>query len=221
MSVIIDGTAGITNTGAEVVTGNVTAASFIGSGASLTGLPSGQIQTQLFTAPGTWTKPSTVTQVRVHVVGGGGGGAGNSSSASGGNGGYTVAICPVSAPISITVGTGGAGGTGPAIAPGSSGNTSSFGSLVSCTGGAGGTYPATAGTPGAATITTGTAITTAALAGNGDSLISGGAGGGSGQPAITYTVPGVVQAGFKGGTGGSPSPGFGGVGGAVVVEFVG
>ena len=36
MSVIIDGTAGITNTGAEVVTGNVTAAAFIGNGASLT-----------------------------------------------------------------------------------------------------------------------------------------------------------------------------------------
>ena len=40
MALVLDGTAGITNPGAETVTGNVTAASFIGSGSSLTGIAS-------------------------------------------------------------------------------------------------------------------------------------------------------------------------------------
>jgi hypothetical protein len=32
----------------------------------------GQLKTELFTAPGTWTKPATATEVRVTVIGGGG-----------------------------------------------------------------------------------------------------------------------------------------------------
>jgi hypothetical protein len=33
----------------------------------------GQLKTELFTSPGTWTKPASCTQVRVVVIGGGGG----------------------------------------------------------------------------------------------------------------------------------------------------
>ena len=81
MSVIIDGTAGITNTGAEVVTGNistptgtVTAATFVGNGASLTGIAGGFSNMQVFTSPGTFTTPSSTTKIKITVVGGGGAG---------------------------------------------------------------------------------------------------------------------------------------------------
>ena len=47
----------------------------------------GQLQTQVFTAPGTFTTPASTTQVRVTVVGGGGGGSGPGSPAAGDSGG--------------------------------------------------------------------------------------------------------------------------------------
>jgi hypothetical protein len=62
----------------------------------------GQFQSQLFTAPGTWTKPSSATQVRVTVIGGGGG-AGINNGQSGGSGGTSSFGPAVSA-------TGGGGG---------------------------------------------------------------------------------------------------------------
>lgn len=73
----------------------------------------------VFNAPGTWTKPATVTQVEVIVVGGGGGGGfggapaplGPQVAGGGGGGGVRTAIVPVSAPVPVTVGAGGAGGT--------------------------------------------------------------------------------------------------------------
>jgi hypothetical protein len=106
-----------------------------GAGVSWATAASGQLQTELFTAPGTWTKPASCTQVRVSVVGGGGGG-GFPTNIVGGNGGFVQAICPVSSPVSITIGAGGAGG--PAGSTNGSGITTSFGALVSCTGGTGG-----------------------------------------------------------------------------------
>ena len=42
---------------------------------------------QVFTASGTWTKPSGITLVKVTVVGGGGGGGGNTSGANNNGGG--------------------------------------------------------------------------------------------------------------------------------------
>jgi len=52
------------------------------SGANLTSLPN-QPQVEVFTASGTWTRPATVTRVKVTVTGGGGGGRRYSDSSSG------------------------------------------------------------------------------------------------------------------------------------------
>lgn len=112
--------------------GTVTATSFVGNGASLTGIAGGFSNMQVFTSSGTFTVPAGITKVKVTVVGGGGNsgsatyGSPSASSSSGGGGGGGAAIEIISglspgATISVTVG--GAGGT------------SSFGAYCSATGG--------------------------------------------------------------------------------------
>lgn len=209
--------------------GRITAASNVAAG-------SGQIQTQIFTAPGTWTKPSSTTQVRVTVIGGGGGGATNINSPSigkpGGRGGYAKAIVPVSANVTITVGTGGATST-----TGSAGGTSSFGPAVSSTGGSGGpndstpvaSYLPTAA--GAGTVSDGTAlktgfagpaISTADLGGITETFVDGVGSRSPPSAAANYSTTGGYSAGGSGSVG-NPAlgAGSGGTGGAIIVEFVG
>ena len=183
----------------------------------------GQFQTEIFTAPGTWTKPASCTQVRVTVVGGGGGGGSVSPARRGGAGGFTQAIVSVTAPVAITVGSGGDGAIVPAATAGS-GGTSSFGSLVSVTGGTGAT-PATPGigTPGTGTVPVGTVLRNSVGGVNGTILTAGTL---SSSPAptsaaIAFSTTGNFAAGSPGGSSGSPSTGLGGVGGAILVEFVG
>jgi hypothetical protein len=172
----------------------------------------GQLQTQLFTSPGTWTKPASCTQVRVTVVGGGGAGAANPGSP-GGSGGYAKAIVPVSAPVSITVG-------GAGTYPGGSGGTSSFGPAVSSTGGV-----ANANTPGTGTVSVGTNLRTSFANRIGDSLLNGASLGvttAAGEGGVAFSVTAVYGAGFQGASGSGPvSSGKGGIGGVVLVEFVG
>jgi hypothetical protein len=105
-----------------------------------------------FTSTGTttWTVPTGITSAQVLVVGGGGGGGGyftgNANSYAGGGGGggvYDAAGFPLTpaANISITVGAGGTAGQSGASQPalvGSSGGTTSFGSLTAGGGGGGG-----------------------------------------------------------------------------------
>jgi hypothetical protein len=112
---------------------------------------------QVFTANGTFTVPTGITAVSVSLWAGGGGGKGGGSGASSnagvaGNGGTVNAIVTVTpgASISVTVGAGGNGSSGSAstTSNGSTGGTTSFGSLASITGGGGG------GTGATATVTT-------------------------------------------------------------------
>jgi hypothetical protein len=174
----------------------------------------GQFQTQLFTAPGTWTKPASCTQVRVTVIGGGGGG---SPSAKAGFGGIAIAAnVPVSAPVTVTVGAGGPGG--------GSGGTSSFGPLVSATGGAASV------TPGTGTISSGTTIRNSGINGPGNANYANdqtyqwiGVVGGEkinttpSSPVLAYSATSPRVAGASG----SDDTGRTGTGGAIVVEFVG
>jgi hypothetical protein len=95
---------------------------------------------QVFTASGTWTRPSDVTAIVVEVVGGGGGGGGYGTTAGGAGaaGGYAKKlIVNPTASETVTIGAGGAGGAS-GDNDGTAGGTSSFGSLASATGGPGG-----------------------------------------------------------------------------------
>jgi len=103
---------------------------------------------QVFTANGTYTKPSGINKIKVTLTGGGGGGGSGSGSfnmgGGGGGGGSSIEIIDVSSlssTVSVTVGAGGAGGAANAGIIGNDGGTTSFGSYLTATGGAGG-YPA-------------------------------------------------------------------------------
>lgn len=230
MPVIIDGTSGITTPAVDTTTAitaadggtGLTSAGTAGNVLTSNGTTwtsaaaaSGQLQTQLFTAPGTWTKPASCSQVRVTVIGGGGGAVANNPS-NGGYGGAIIASVPVSAPVSVTVGSGGV------AAPG---GTSSFGPLATATGGVQGGNPGT-GANGTAS-TTGTDIKLGNVssyasppATNGAatwSLIYGGTNRNNTSPtAQTYSSTSTFIAGV-----GGAFPSGAGISGAVLVEFVG
>lgn len=107
------------------------------------------LREQVFTSPGTWVCPPTVTWVEVTVVGGGGGSGAMAKGwfysprdalGAGGGGAVLRRTVPVGSPVPITVGAGGAGGVpynsppaAPVAAPnnaaGQVGGTSAFGSL--------------------------------------------------------------------------------------------
>jgi len=97
---------------------------------------------QVFTSPGTYTKPDGINKIKVYITGGGGGGGGCPSSyinqqASGGAAGGTAIEFLDATSITtetVTIGSGGPAGLG----DGDAGSTSSFGSLCSADGGGGG-----------------------------------------------------------------------------------
>jgi hypothetical protein len=174
----------------------------------------GSFQSQLFTSPGTWTKPAGATQVRIQIIGGGGNASGTTPlgvSGQGGSGGYAyVTNIPVSGPVAVTVGS----------APG---GTSSFGSAVSCTGGGNGSTSGQVtpilGSAGTATVSSGTALRAVPGTSYYDTLNQ--------AQRVTSSFNGNVTAGAYSatGSGGAGLSGItangGGVGGAVIVEFVG
>lgn len=175
----------------------------------------GSLQSQLFTSPGTWTKPASATQVRVQIIGGGGNASGSSPLGvwgAGGTAGYAyVTNIPVSGPVAITVGS----------APG---GTSSFGSAVSCTGGGNGSFGPPSnpinGSVGSATVSSGTTIRAVPgssyyNATNGLILVTSAFNGNI--TAGAYSATGAGGAGL----GNNQTSGGGGVGGAILVEFVG
>lgn len=101
----------------------------------------GQLSYALFSSgSGTWTCPSGVTKVKVTCIAGGGGG--NSPELLGGIGGCAIGIYTVTpgTGYSYSVGSGGNGGNGDLILP-TNGTSSSVSGLCSATGGAR-AYPA-------------------------------------------------------------------------------
>ena len=133
--------------GINISSGIITATSFSGSGANLTGVDSGLSSVQVFTSSGTWNRPSGITKVKVTVTGGGGGGGGGGPNwnhgACGDAGGTAIEFIDVSSTASVTVTVGNAGPGGNYNTAGSNGGTSSFGSFCSATGGRGGKKAAT------------------------------------------------------------------------------
>lgn len=127
----------------------------------------GQLQTQTFFSSSSWTAPAGVTKVRVTVIGGGGGGVtvndcGNPE-VFGGPGGSIYAMVTVTpgTAYTVTVGNGGNGVGNNNISANftaGSGQTSSFGSLASATGGTGAAFALAGSTQTYGSI--GTATTT-------------------------------------------------------------
>ena len=174
-----------------------------------------------FTSSGTFTVPNGLTSLDVLVIAGGGGGGGaNASTGRGGGAGAGGLIYFPSYPVSsgtitVTVGCGGAGGTG--FADGTPGQDSAFGSPGDPGLGQGGVLTTKGGGGGGGGQSSG--ITNNARAG-----LPGGSGGSSGYPEQTTqggtatqpTQPGNSGAygfGFPG-SNGQPSSEAGGGGGA-------
>lgn len=248
VGVSVGGTGANTLTANNVILGNGTSAvQFVAPGSSGNVLTSngttwtsaaaggGALQTQLFTTPGTWTRPSTVTQVRVTVIGGGSGaGLNGNPSFPGTSGGASSFGSLISATGGSAFGGGSSAGsgtvsTGTALKTGSVYGPNSFVS----------TYPSTFTSMG---IVSGRVVALG-LGGSptysiGSDTIAGAAGQGGGAAA-----PSSSGQGFGGlaigicpvsapvsvtvGVGGAFNPGSGnlssgsGQGGAVVVEWVG
>lgn len=96
------------------------------------------IDRQVFTASGTWTKPSYGTFAIIEAWGGGGGG--NKSEQGGGGGAYSqrmMLLADLPANVTVTVGAGGAAQAG--ATPAQPGGASSFGAYLKAGGGSGGT----------------------------------------------------------------------------------
>lgn len=182
------------------------------------------VDRQVFTASGTWTKPPGCTWVEVIAIGAGGGGGGAVGGAAGtlrwgaagaGGGALVRRIFDPSAlgaTEAVTIGAGGAAGTGGVSGngtPGGVGGSSSFGTHVTAYGGGGGSapYPSSGGGGGGAggagnTGGTGGAPRTGAPATAPTGDRAGGSGATGGPAESTVGVDDVGNAEYGGGGGG-------------------
>lgn len=237
-----------TANGVTIVAGLVRDATHIDMGMSVAGAATAMPTRQIFTASGTWTKPTGVRRVRVRVQGGGGGGGGAAGATSqvalgvgGGAGGFAEHWLDVSAisSVAVTVGAGGAGNSG---ADGSNGGTTSFGAHASASGGAGGSAGASgtsllaftggaAGSASAGDIQANGQPGQAAIRLSGTVGVSGSGGnaalGGGGRHVVVNgsgSASGTAGGGFGSGGGGGAAvaavnvSGGAGAGGIVIVE---
>jgi hypothetical protein len=231
--------------GANTIKGNNT-----GSTANASDLTVAQIKTmlglpatadvQVFTANGTWTKPTSGSVVTVQMIGGGGGGGSGAVEASGvastggggGSGGglnrATFAIATLGGTEAVTVGAGGTGGaaqagTSAAGNVGGAGGQSSFGNWLrtggGTTGGAGGAAVAAGG--GSAAIcsisgsTSGGGSSATGAAGSNSTAsaaTSGGGGGGGVSTGATASAGGAGSSSGNNITGGNGGTAGGGNG---------
>lgn len=217
----------IGNSGGTLTRATLTAGSGInitnGSGAITIAASGGggQIRSELITSSTSWTVPAGVTRIRVWVIAGGGASVSNSDDgASGGIGGLGVGEFTVSpgTTYAVTIGAGGNGNPTPGLL-GSSGQPTSFDTLISATGGqratlAGG-YTPVPGIPGDVSGANLRKYAGANVFGGGfDSTQS------YGTRTFSSTSPfGAGAAGYYTGNGGEGS--FSGTSGAVYIEWVG
>jgi len=174
-----------------------------------------------YTAPGTWTKPSTATTIKVTVVGAGG--SGGLFAGGGGGGGGTAIIYlqapAIPGPVAVTAGqgtnsfgafasatSGSTGPAGPNGVPGAAGGVGSSGDIN--IGGGAGNYGE------------GVSPVFGALSGgNGGSSTMGGGGKGSAPAALFAVTPGNPGKNYGGGAGGGGNSTAGtGAPGIVIVE---
>ncbi|NQW10561.1 MAG: hypothetical protein HQ481_11865 [Alphaproteobacteria bacterium] len=176
---------------------------------------------QLFTADGTFTASKTATY-RVLAIGGGGGGS-NDEGAGGGSGlvGYTTVRLSKDTIVTVTVGAGGAIGSG--IAAGVDGASTTFGTHLTATGGKGGLgNNQSGGAGGSGGAGDPDASRTSQTGGsNGSNGTSSGAGGGGGQGSsfsanFSSITTYALTAGAGGTTSTSNAAGGGGGGGIVI-----
>jgi len=188
------------------------------------------VSQQVFTASGTWTKPSNLVAALIELVGGGGGSGGceatgtgeSNGGAGGGAGGYSrklVLTASLGSTETVTIGAAGAaGGSGTA---GGTGGTTSFGAHCSATGGTGGGVGASSTsvvpsqTPGTGgTGSSGDVNVTGAggLPGIGFANASRGLGGKGGDSLLGGGGAGVVSTSTHNGTAGGNYGGGGGAG---------
>ena len=198
--------------------------------------PAKSLGVEVFAATTTWTAPAGVTQLRITAAGGGGGGGAVNVGGEGGGGGFggfasaIISVTPATV-YEVTIGDGGVG-TNTTGVNGTAGTETWFGvnsgsKLVSCTGGAGGvaatgSFPGTNGADGSSTVT-GTVIR------SGTNSLGDLFGGSTTRRTTTATaLAWSVSSAFAPGTGGrgettvNPTNDVGGgLGGAIMIEYVG
>ena len=187
---------------------------------------SADIQSQIFTSPGTWTKPASATQARVLCIGGGGGAHWNSPGGSGGTSSFGPAISATGG-ASATSGGQGSGGSGTV----SSGTTLFTGTVLSSI--PGGNRQNSAYTFGFCTGLGLATVNSPTAYSNTSFYVMAGAGSYYGSPSNTFgglggmaygVVPVSAPVSVTVGAGGSAAPpngNFAGFGGAVTVEWIG
>lgn len=200
-----------------------------GAGAITIASATAQVQSELFVGPGTWSCPSTTTQVKVTVIGGGGGTNGGTS---GGTSSFGPAVSSTGGSSAGTLGTGTVA-VGTALKTGAitgiqesvgtpaqiNSQFISFGSFYGRA--INNSYVGAAGPSPGVAYSTSSVVMAGAGGGRPATIPNVGGGGGLAEAIVPVSAPVTITVG-AGGTAGPALPGNHrpGVGGAVLVEWV-